>query len=85
MISLPALGSTDKSAVAHAHAKKTPVTWAGALSKPFWTLRGEPLNKFTTMIYFKDYKKRYSCVTEITVISELTKNNSSSKYVCIVK
>ena len=25
--------------------------------KPFWALGGKPLNKFTTVIYFKDYEK----------------------------
>ena len=29
------------------------IAWAGALGKPF---RGEPLDKFTTMILFLDYK-----------------------------
>ena len=42
-------------------------TWVGAS----WALRGELLNKFTTMIYFKDYKKGYSSVTKITAIGEL--------------
>ena len=52
--------------------------WAGALGKAF---RGEPLDQFTIMILFLDYKIDNSFVMRIIVIGELPKTNHSCKYV----
>ena len=53
-------------------------------ANPFGPCEASPWTSLLQWFILKIIK-RYSCVTGITLISELTKNNSSSKYVCIVK